>query len=834
MRLVNIWKRDETISANIAAWHKTPATQAQTIPIPADLSPSLVKRLQINGIHSLYLHQAQAYQAVLERKNVVISTGTASGKSLCYQLPILDRIQKDEKVSAILLFPTKALAYDQYNQLVNFTENAERTFVGVYDGDTPGHARPAIRKNARMVLTNPDMLHNAILPHHTNWESFFRNLQFVVVDEIHLYRGVFGSHVANLFRRLKRICAFYGSKPNFILTSATISNPLDHAISLIEEDFELVNNNGAPNGDRHFLLYNPPLVNEELGIRRSALSEGIKLTGDLLDYQIQTLIFAQTRRAVEFGIRYLHERHPSRTNHIYAYRSGYLPKERRFIERELKNGSSQAVVATNALELGIDIGSMDAVVIIGYPGTIASTRQQSGRAGRKQKPSLSVMIASSNPLDQYLVRHPEFLIDQSTEQALINPNNPLLLLQHLRCTIYELPLRSGDSFGNLSWDTIVEYLQVMQLSQEVHTTANRYYWVNTQYPAQAVSLRTSSPSVILLQTEENGIRKTVGEVDEASAPWMVHSHAIYLHQAQSYFVDHLDLEQKLALLKPIDTDYYTDALSEIEITKIKDLINDPVVSGKKFLGEIQVSSRVVGFRKIRWYSNENLGSEELQMSPTNLRTIAFWLAIEESTVEALTDLNLWSGSPINYGRNWEKQRLAARHRDNYTCQNCGKPEIDKEHHIHHKIPFRQFQASELANRLDNLITLCPSCHNLAEAAVRMRSGLSGLSYTFGHLAPLFIMCDPNDLGSHSDYQSPLANGEPAIVLYDKVPAGIGLCENIYTILDQILIGAYDLVKNCPCRDGCPSCVGVAGEKGAGSKQETKALLSFLNGKPVLV
>jgi DEAD/DEAH box helicase domain-containing protein len=832
--LLEIWKQDETISPNIASWHIISANQANTIPIPESLSGDLQQRLIQMGITSLYSHQSQAYDAVLAGKNIVISTGTASGKSLCYQLPILDSIQKGEPTTALLLFPTKALASDQYNQLLRLSDRAKSNFAGVYDGDTPTNNRPTIRKESRLILTNPDMLHNAILPHHTNWEPFLRRLRFVVIDEIHIYRGVFGSHVANLFRRLKRICAFYGANPTFILTTATISNPLEHAKNLLEEEFELISTNGAPNGDRHFFLYNPPVVNEELGIRHSALSEGVRLTGDLLDYQIQTLMFAHTRRAVELGVRYLHENHPSKSINIHGYRSGYLAKDRRQIEQALKTGASQAVVATNALELGVDIGSVDAVVIVGYPGTIASTRQQSGRAGRKLSPSISVLVATANPLDQYIIRHPEYVIDQSTEQALINPNNPLLLLQHLRCAIFELPFHPGDSFGSLTWTTIEAYLDVLHLSGEIHISGNRYFWMNTQFPSHSVSLRTSSPSRILLQIDEAGKLKTLGEVDETSASWMVHTHAIYLHQAQSYFVENLDLDQKIALLKPFESDYYTEALSEVEITKISDHFSDPVASAEKYLGEILVTTQVVGFRKIRWYSNEHLGTEELQMSPTRMNTIAYWLTIDDLSVKTLSELNLWHTISINYGKNWEKQRLTTRIRDRYTCQHCSRPETDKEHHVHHKIPFRHFPSFEQANRLENLITLCASCHRLAEGTVRMRSGLSGLKYSLSHLAPIFIMCDLNDLGSHSDYKSPLSNGKPTVVLYDKVPAGIGLSENIYKVHDQLVEAAMELVENCPCQDGCPSCVGVAGEMGLGGKQETKALLSLLNGKPVRV
>lgn len=833
--LLNIWRSEQTIQQSIAQWVVQPAIPARFVPIPPLFSPEIQEKLRQQGITRVYSHQAEAFQAVWEGSHMVISTGTASGKSLCYQLPVLDTIVKfPADTTALMLFPTKALAQDQHQSLLNLAPTNLRPHIVVYDGDTPSSQRTAIRKNARIMLSNPDMLHMAILPHHTLWAEYLKSLRFIVIDEIHAYRGVFGSHIANVLRRLKRVCAFYGSHPQFIFTSATISNPEEFAAQMLEDPVKVIQEDGAPHGERNFVIYNPPLVNKELGIRRSAMSEGIRLSSDLLTYQVQTLIFAQTRRAAEVGLRYLRENHPTLSADLYAYRSGYLPRDRREIEGALKSGAARAVAATNALELGVDIGSMDAVVILGYPGSIAATRQQSGRAGRKLEPSIGMLVASSNPVDQFLVNHPEYLLERSPEKALINPDNPLILLQHLRCAAFELPFGLNEGFGKLPAEIVSQYLDVLSQLGEVHLSGGRYYWTADKYPAQSVALRTTTPGAVQLRTDEEGLLTTIGMVDTASAHWMVHPHAIYLHQGRTYWVESLDLEQGQAILRPVDSDYFTEPLIDEQIDKVELYRSEGVAAGEINLGEVEVTTQVTGFRMTRWYTNENVGAEELTMPSTTLRTVAYWLAISKPAIETLEQYNLWTAAPINYGPNWDTQRGAARQRDNFVCANCGRPEGALPHHVHHKIPFRQFPSYLLANQLDNLVTLCPSCHRQAEMMVRMRSGLSGLAYALGHLAPLFIMCDINDLGSHFDPKSDLADGQPAVILYDKVPAGIGLSENIYRIHTELMKATLELLSDCTCQDGCPSCVGVSGENVAGGKQETLALLHLLNDLPLPV
>lgn len=835
--LLEIWQRERTIHSNIVQWVTESARPAVTRPFPGGLHPALKETLNQLGISNLFSHQSAALEAVLSGENVVLSTGTASGKSLAYQLPVLEARLDHPEATALFLFPTKALAQDQLNSITRMGEIIGQSphapgfqlRCAVYDGDTAQHARSAIRKNARILLTNPDMLHSGILPHHTLWADFFHTLQYVVVDEVHIYRGVFGSHVANVLRRLKRIAAFYGAHPSFILTSATIANPQELAERLIEEPVTVIADDGSPRGLRHFLLYNPPIVNADLGIRRSSLAESVRLSSDLLTYDIQTLIFARSRRATELALKYLREQQSSLSDRLHGYRSGYLPAERREIEQGLRSGAVRGVVATNALELGVDIGGVEAAVLIGYPGSIAATRQQAGRAGRKQQASAAVLVASANPLDQFLVQHTEYLLDRSPEKALINPDNPLILIQHLRCAAFELPFRIGEPYGRLPWEIISQFLEVLQENAEVNSSGDRFFWSADQYPAQQVSLRSSSAQTVLLQTYDMERPTTIGEVDQLSATWMVHPHAIYMHEARTFLVESLDLENNQARLKPVEVDYFTEPQRQTDIQKIEETRQEEVPGGVKHLGELMVTSQVVGFRKMRWFTNEVLGAEPLEMPPSHLRTVGYWVDILPSTVDRLQNVNLWTNAPNDYGPNWFAIRTMIRQRDQFTCQVCGAVEQNRAHHVHHKVPFRAFTNRDVANSSDNLITLCPSCHREAEKVVRLRSGLAGLQYVLNQLAPLFLMCDVSDLGSDSDPESPLTEGHPTVVIYDHVAAGIGLSDQVFEQHEELLKNAYDLVSHCECAEGCPSCIGAAGENGYGGKAETLALLALLNG-----
>jgi len=835
-RLIKSWKSSEDFASNVVVWQKFPERLGDYVDLPDEMPEALQSTLRDLGIHSLYTHQAEAVFHASSGENLVITTGTASGKSLCYQIPVLEALCRDPQARALFIFPTKALTHDQQESMQGLLQvlgkhqpDLSNLVTSVYDGDTPTAQRQLIRSQTRILMTNPDMLHTAILPHHTLWADFISHLRFVILDEIHVYRGVFGSHIANLMRRLRRVAKFYNAWPQHILTSATISNAQEHASRFIEGPVSLISQDASPHGEQNVLLYNPPLVDTDLGIRRGALAEGLQLAEQLLEDNIQSIIFARSRRSVELMLRQLQQTHKNGFNDIRGYRSGYLRSERREIEVGLRQGNIKMVVATNALELGVDIGGMGAVILIGYPGTIAATRQQMGRAGRRQSTSIAIMVASANPLDQYLTRHPEFLLERNPEQALINPENSLILLQHLRCAAFELPFRDGDGFGNLTSGVIAEFLEYLRMSGVLTLSGKQYYWIADKYPAAQVSLRSAGGEKISLRTEVDGRHIPIGEIDRPSAFWMTHPGAIYLHDGVSYRVENLDLEENKADLIPVNTDYYTEALQQSEVEKITEIESQLAPAGQKCYGEIQVTTQITGYRKVQWLTRSILGSEELSLPSVDLRTIAYWFVFSAETVDILRSLNLWSNDANQYGPNWKLQRNLARQRDRNTCQICGVPEQDKAHHVHHKIPFRQFPSYEQANRLDNLITLCPVCHQRAEMNLRVKSGLSGLGYVLHNLAPMLLMCDQFDLGVHSDPQSPLGDGQPTIVLYDLVPAGIGLSDALYLQHRGLVKQAYDLVKHCPCGDGCPSCVGPGGENGGGGKREALALLAVLNG-----
>jgi DEAD/DEAH box helicase domain-containing protein len=844
-KLLSRWRSDPEVGGNVVVWQALPARQPQFEALPGDLNLALEGALQSTGILRLYSHQAASWRRLRQGRNIVVVTGTASGKTLCYNLPILQRLLEDHQARSLYLFPTKALAQDQANALHQLISGAERCdpklegqlVASVYDGDTPSSARATIRKNARLLFSNPDMLHTGILPHHTSWVEFFSHLRFVVLDEVHTYRGVFGSHVANVLRRLKRIARFYGADPQFVLTSATIANPTELAERLVEAPVDLVDQDGSGRGPKTFIIYNPPVVDARLGLRRSALTESVRLADDLLAYGVQTILFARSRRSVELILSYLRQNEaaaPWRSaeddpiqESLRGYRSGYLPRQRREIERGLRSGQVRSVVATNALELGIDIGRMGAAVLVGYPGSIAGTWQQAGRAGRGDQPSLAILVSTPDPLDQFLAHHPEYFFARSPEQALIDPNNLLILLGHLRCAAFELPFHVGEGFGSLPQTQVAEFLAFLEAQGELHASDGRFFWMADQYPAQDISLRSASANNVLLQAEQDGQLITLGQVDEDSAHWMVHPQAIYLHEGRSFIVETLDLANHLAGLRPIEPDYYTEPSQETTVALLERLQESVVPGGRRSYGEVQVTSQVTGFRKVRWYTHEFLGRGDVDLPPVELQTTAYWLALDENTVEALRQEGLWRGDPNQYGPNWEQQRRLARQRDGYICQLCGAPESGREHDVHHKVPFRTFTSYLEANQLENLVTLCHACHRRVETAVRVRSGLAGLGYVLGQLAPLFLMCDSRDLGVQSDPQSPLSDGQPTVVLYDQVPAGIGLSQKLYEIHADLLQRAAELVSGCACTDGCPSCVGPGGENGQGGKAETLAILNAL-------
>jgi len=630
------WRADP--NSPIREIRRQPAREADLRPIPATVDPRLRAALEKRGIARLYTHQADAFGLVESGKNVVVVTPTASGKTLCYNLPVLNRLLAEPDARAIYLFPTKALAMDQlheFNAAVEALGSDIRAFT--YDGDTPQDARRAIRERANVVLTNPDMLHTGILPHHTRWAKCFERLRYIVIDELHYYRGVYGSHFANVLRRLRRICEFYGSKPQFVCSSATIANPRELAQALTGEPFELIDRNGAPSGEKYFVFYNPPVVNRQLGIRRSYLHEARRLAIEFLDRGQQTLVFANNRLATEVLVTYLKDAAAKLRlgpDAIRGYRGGYLPKERREIERGLREGTIRAVVATNALELGIDIGSLDVVIMAGYPGAIASTWQRAGRAGRRRSTSVAVLVASSAPLDQYIIEHPDYFFGQSPEHAYINPDNLELLISHLKCAAFELPIRDGEKFGPHDTAELCRFLEELGL---LHHAAGAWHWTSDSYPADAVSLRAvSSDNFVVIDT--TGEPRVIGEVSFPTALTTLHEKAIYLHEARQYQVEEMDYENRKAYVRRVECDYFTDAIDYTQVKEIDRFEEKPVNGATAAHGEVRVNTQVVGFKKIKFYTLENVGAGNLSLPEQEMQTTAFWLHFPAEFLGRFPDL----------------------------------------------------------------------------------------------------------------------------------------------------------------------------------------------------
>jgi DEAD/DEAH box helicase domain-containing protein len=602
--LVARYRQEEVLTAV----RQLPAREAQFRPIPGWVTSDLSEAYRAKGIKELYSHQAATAELVRQGKNVVIVTPTASGKTLCYNLPILNAVLEKSDSRALYLFPTKALAQDQLAELHDLATRLNDDFgVFTYDGDTPSDARKAIRERGHIVLTNPDMLHTGILPHHTKWMRLFENLRYIVIDELHTYRGVFGSHLANVLRRLRRVAKFYGASPQFICCSATIANPGDLASQLIERDVEVVEENGAPAGEKLFIFYNPPMVNRNLGIRRGYINESTRVTNELLYRKLQTIVFANSRLHTEALLTYLQQANPPKPGHaepIRGYRGGYLPSERREIERGLREGRILGVVTTNALELGIDIGSLDACVMAGYPGSIASTWQRAGRAGRRSGSSCAIFVASSAPLDQFIVQHPEYFFGNSPEHAHIQPDNLEILVNHLKCAAFELPISPEEKFGNVDVPELCEQLAEAGF---LHQSGGDWHWIDEAYPADTISLRsvTSDNFVIInMGSKDDGSPEVISEVDFSSALTTVHPRAIYIHQGQQYHVERLDFDKRKAYVKPVNVDYFTDAIRYTQV-RVLEIAEEQAIQGPaaRAHGDVLVRSQVVGFKKIKFFTN---------------------------------------------------------------------------------------------------------------------------------------------------------------------------------------------------------------------------------------
>lgn len=734
----------------VRAIRHQPARAARFAAFPEKLDPRLRHALAGRGIENLYTHQAAAVQFSLERSHVAVVTPTASGKTLCYNLPVMQALLEEPAARALYLFPTKALAEDQRLELQRLNEAIGGPIsCHTYDGDTPSDARRSIRDKANVVLTNPDMLHTGILPHHTKWVKLFENLKYLVIDELHFYRGVYGSHLANILRRLKRICAFYGTKPQFICCSATIGNPKQLAEAITEESFELVDDNGAPSGDKYFVFYNPPVVNPQLGIRRSYLHETRRVAIEFIRKNQQTLVFTNNRLATEILTTYLKDacsQLPFSHEAVRGYRGGYLPRERRQVEEGLRTGALRAVIATNALELGVDIGSLDSIVLAGYPGNIASTWQRAGRAGRRGGASIAVLVASSAPLDQYVIEHPDYFFGASPEQAHINANNLEIFLNHLKCAAFELPIHDGEEFGKQDVTKLCTFLaEDLRL---LHHSGDCWHWVSDSYPADSVSLRAISSDNFLV-VDITGDHRIIGEVDFPSALTTLHEKAIYLHDAQQYQVEKLDFDGRKAFVRQVDSDYFTDAIVYTQVSELAQFEQ----SGLYLQGEVRVKRQVVGFKKIKFYTLENIGAGVLSLPEQEMHTTAFWLHFSDGFFGTFT---------------------------NFTT-------ADMQDAVH-----------ALGNALQTVGTV-------------------------------LLLSDPRDLAIAvlDDSAQKRVAFEPDVVLYDNYPGGIGQSDPLFQRRTELIRGALELVNDCACQSGCPSCVGPYTEIGKRGKEGAGLILQRL-------
>jgi DEAD/DEAH box helicase domain-containing protein len=633
-----------SFQGDITLDHLIPEVQAKFAPLPADLRPDLVAALARRGVERLYSHQAEAYEAVRKGRHLVVVTPTASGKTLCYNLPVLQRLLESPEKRALYLYPTKALAQDQLAELSALKHGLPIELrVDTYDGDTPPGRRTAIREGGHVVMTNPDMLHAGLLPHHTRWRRLFSSLEFVVIDELHTYRGLFGSQVANVIRRLKRICAFYGSKPTFICASATIANPLELAKRLLEEEnVELVDRNGAPRGERRLIFYNPPLVNRELGVRRSSMLEARRIAAPWIRSGVQTIVFCRSRLQVEVMLSYLRQDLAPRLDanqRVRGYRAGYLPLHRREIEAGLRDGEITCVVSTNALELGIDIGTLQTAVLVGYPGTIASTWQQLGRAGRRSG-SVGVFVASSSPLDQFIVRHPEYFLSTDPEEGLIDPDNLLLLAGHLQAGLFELPFEEQERLGRAD---VGELLQLFEEDGSATRSNGRWFWSRQAFPAEEVHLRRILADNVVIIDTSHPRPQVIGEMDQFTAPVLLHEEAVYLHEGAQFHVDRLDWDEKKAYVRPVEVDYYTDALAAVTVRVLETFDGPDGAEVARSHGEVKITSLASMFKKIKFHTHENIGAGPIHLPEQTLHTTGYWITVDEGLWRSLGRETLEAG-----------------------------------------------------------------------------------------------------------------------------------------------------------------------------------------------
>lgn len=615
-------------------YYRQPPKQANYSSIPESLNNTLKIALNKNGITELYSHQSESFHKVINKKNIVVVTPTASGKTLCYNLPVINEIAKDKETKAMYLFPTKALARDQLAGILKLSEESSIPVkCDVYDGDTPGDTREGIRKNASIIISNPDMIHQAILPHHPKWKRVIENLKYIVIDEMHIYTGVFGSHFSNVIRRLKRICNFYGASPQFICCSATIANPVELAENLCGEKFKIIDNNGAPASGRHFFFVNPPIVNKELGIRKSYLDTSTLFAREFINLEIPTISFARTRMAVEVMTKYLKDKAKiTKKNKITGYRGGYLPKERRAIEKAIKSKEITFIISTNALELGIDIGELQGCIISGYPGTIASTLQQAGRAGRKSEDAIIVLIASNMAVDQFIVSNPDYLFKGSPEHGRVNPDNIEILFNHLACASFELPFQEGEKYGNFELKEAMEQLSDMEL---VNKFGDKWHWIGESYPAATFSLRSVTNDNFVVIDLDDKQNRVIAEVDFYAAHTTLYEQAIYMLQGRLFQVEQLDYQNRKAFVKQVNAEYYTDAIDHTHLNILSEETGEKRYLHSFSKGEVHVLTRITGFKKIKFYTSENIGFGKIEIPDIEIHTTSFWITINDGLRDQL-------------------------------------------------------------------------------------------------------------------------------------------------------------------------------------------------------
>src|SRR5438477_6396634 len=789
-----------------------PACEAQWANFPEWVKAELVSAYSAKGVSQLYTHQAAAAEAVHAEKNVVIVTPTSSGKTLCYNLPVLNAVLEDSDTRALYLFPTKALAQDQLAELHDRNQRLENRFgVFTYDGDTPADARRSIREKGHIILTNPDMLHTGILPHHTRWTRLFENLRYIVLDELHTYRGVFGSHLCNVLRRLRRIARFYGRDPLFICCSATISNPGELASRLLETEVEVLNSNGAPAAEKTFVFYNPPVVNRALGIRRSYINEASRVAQEFLKRDLQTIVFANSRLHTEILLTCLQRANPhlpGKQENIRGYRGGYLPNERREIERGLRDGQIRGVVSTSALELGIDVGSLDTVVMAGYPGTIAATWQRAGRAGRRRRSSCAVLVASSAPLDQFIVRHPDYFFGNTPEHAFIQPDNLEILINHLKCAAFELPITPRDKFGDVDLPDLCARLAEAGF---LHLAGDNFHWTQEAYPADTISLRsvTSDNFVIV---DVTALPNVIGEIDFPSALAYVHEKAIYLHGGQQHHVEHLDFKERKAFVKRVDVDYYTDAVryTQVRILEVaaSSQQTDAVSLGSahsRSHGDVLVRSQVVGFKKIKFFTNETIGDGKLELPENEMHTTSYWITLERPLLDSLpfTVSERQSGM---FGL-LEALESVATLLLMCDCRDLGTA-IGERPFILRPLKVAAGPSSDSSDP-----------HAVIPSEAKDHASLSITS-------PFEADCSPARL---QDAISSNAKEffEPNLYLFDAYPGGIGFPEALFRTHALLIEKTRELIAACPCKQGCPSCVGPAGDLAPRAKEAALAILDRL-------